>query len=167
MKKYKLTSFIVILLITCAATAIANDRTEEENKILSAAENVFVQMKNKDYPAIWEGLSNKTKEVIINDVYKAAKKMKIEIAKDELISDFNNNGTNAKAYWDSYLNVFDPAVVLEQCKWYMSKVKADTAEIYILKKDSERPALLKLYKENGAWKLGLEESFGARKLNPF
>lgn len=167
MKKYTFNTFIIAFFITCASAAIANDRADEENKILSAAENVFVQMKNKNYVAIWEGLSNKTKEIIVNDVHKTAKKMKIEIAKDELMKDFSTNGPNAKAYWDSYLNVFDPVMALEQCKWYMGKVKSDTAEIYVLKKDSERPALLKLYKENGAWKLGLEESFGARKLNPF
>jgi hypothetical protein len=157
----------VIIFIAWAGDNFAAPMEDEEDKILSAAENVFAQMKNKNYPAIWDGLSAKTKEIIISDVYKASKKMKIEIAKEELAKDFSSSGLNAKAYWDGYLKVFDPVVVLEQCRWGMGKVKEKTAEIYVLKKNAERPALLKMYKEDGVWKLGLEESFGARKLNPF
>jgi hypothetical protein len=49
----------------------------------------------------------------------------------------------------------------------MGKINKDTAEIYVQNKKSELPAILKMFKEDDVWKLGLEESFGARKLNPF
>lgn len=167
MRKKVCIALIVIIFTAWAGVNFAAPMEDEKDKILSAAENVFVQMKNKDYPAIWEGLSAKTKEIIISDVYKVSKKMKSEIAKEELARDFAANGPNSQAYWDNYLKVFNPVVVLEQCQWGMGKSEKDTAEIYVLSKGAERPALLKMYKEDDIWKLGLEESFGARKLNPF
>jgi hypothetical protein len=166
MKKTLLAFFIACLIISSAGQVFAN-QNDETSKILAAAENVFIKMKNKDYKAIWDGLTVKTKEIIVNDVYKASKKMDIEVSKDELKKDFGAPGPSAKAYWDSYLNVFNPILVLEECNWAMGEIKKDKAEIYVLHKKSERPALLKMYKENSEWKLGLEESFGARKLTPF
>ena len=167
MKKKSWISLIVIIFIAWAGVNFAAPVEDEKGKILSAAEDVFIQMKNKDYKAIWHGLTIKTKETIVNDVYKASKKMDIEVSKEELTKDFGEPGPNAKSYWDSYLKVFNPILVLEECNWAMGEVKKDEAEIYVLHKKSERPALLKMYKENEKWKLGLEESFGARKLNPF
>lgn len=165
MKKKSFVALIIILFLTTAAAAFAGQT--EEDKILAAAENLFVQMKNKDYKAIWKSLTSKTKEIIIDDVYKASKKQKIEFKKEYLANDFSSNGPNAQAYWDSYLTVFDPVIVLEKCKWTMGKINEDTAEIYVQHKNSELPAVLKMFKEGDVWKLGLEETFGARKLNPF
>ncbi|HPD57649.1 MAG TPA: hypothetical protein PKW17_10455 [Smithellaceae bacterium] len=167
MKRIIVNILVIFIFVAVALTAFAGQAEDEADKILFAAENVFLQMKNKDYRAIWDGLSTKTKNIIVSDVYKASKKMNIAANKDELEKDFGLGGPNAKAYWDSYLQYFDPVLVLEKCKWGMGKIKKDTAEIYVLSKDAERPALLKMYKENNLWKLGLEESFGARKLNPF
>ena len=48
----------------------------------------------------------------------------------------------AKAYWNSYLNAFDPDSVLEQSKWGMGAIKKDKAEISILYKESAKPAVL-------------------------
>ncbi len=73
----------------------------------------------------------------------------------------------ATAYWGAYLNIFDPDSFLEHSKW--DKVKANTkdAEIVLHHKKSEHPAILKLFKEDGAWKVGLEETFRPRRwLNP-
>lgn len=165
--KIILLPFFVFCLIFSLAVPVFANQNDETAKILTATESVFIQMKNKDYKAIWDGLTVKTKEIIVHDVYKASRKMDIEVSKEELKNDFGAPGPNAKAYWDSYLNVFNPILVLEECNWAMGEIKKDKAEIYVLHKKSERPALLKMYKENGEWKLGLEESFGARKLNPF
>jgi len=147
------------------ATAFAGQI--EDDKILSAADNLFVQMKNKDYKAIWESISSETKEIIINDVYKASKKLNIEIKKEYLASDFSSNGHNAQAYWNSYLTFFDPVMVLEQCEWKMGKIEKNEAEVILQYKKSDKPAILKMYKENDKWKVGLEESFGTRTINPF
>jgi hypothetical protein len=49
----------------------------------------------------------------------------------------------------------------------MGEINSYTAEIYVQHKKSEKPAVLKMFKEDNVWKLGLEESFGTRKLNTF
>ena len=165
MNKKSIVVLIIILFLTIATVAFAGQT--EEDKILSAADNLFVQMKNKDYKAIWGSLTSKTKEIIINDVYKASKKQKIKIEKEDLANDFNTNGLNAQEYWDSYLTVFDPVIVLEQCTWEMGKIEKNEAEVILKYKKSDNPAILKMYKENNEWKVGMEESFGSRKMNPF
>ena len=60
-----------------------------------------------------------------------------------------------------------PDIVLNESKWEIGKVGSDEAEIVLQYKKSEKPAVLKLFKEDNAWKLGLDESFGARGLSPF
>jgi hypothetical protein len=70
----------------------------------------------------------------------------------------------AKAYWNSYLNAFDPDRVLEQSKWDIGAIKKDKAEINILYKKSAKPAVLLIYMEGNVWEVGLEETFGSRNL---
>jgi hypothetical protein len=70
----------------------------------------------------------------------------------------------AKAYWNSYLNAFDPDRVLEQSKWDVGAMKKDKAEINILYKKSAKPAVLLIYMEGNVWEVGLEETFGSRNL---
>jgi hypothetical protein len=139
----------------------------EEDSILSAAENPFIYMKNKEYVSIWNCLSVKSKRIIIDDVYTESKKAGVEYKKNDLLNNFNSGGMLARAYWDSFLAVFDSKIALEQCKWEMGKIEKNEAEVILKYKKSDRPAILKMYKENNAWKLGLKESFGARNLSPF
>lgn len=70
----------------------------------------------------------------------------------------------AKAYWNSYLNAFDPDRVLEQSKWDIGAMKKDKAELNILYKKSAKPAVLLIYMEGNVWEVGLEETFGSRNL---
>ena len=56
---------------------------------------------------------------------------------------------------------------LEDSKWTMGKIKSREARIVLLHKKSEKPAVLKMFEEDGVWKFGLKESFGARSINPF
>ncbi len=139
----------------------------EEDSILSAAENLFIYMKNKEYVSIWNCLSVKSKQIIIDDVYTESKKAGFEYKKNELLNDFNSGGMLARAYWDSFLTVFDSNIALEQCKWEMGKIEKNEAEVILKYKKSDRPAILKMYKENNVWMIGLKESFGTRNLNPF
>lgn len=138
-----------------------------QEQILSAAENYFVHLKIKNYAAAWNSLSATSRAKIISDVRKENKKAGVEVSDETLAGDFAAGGTMAKAYWDNFLFVFNPDMVLKECKWEMGKIKSDEAEIVLQYKKSEKPAVLKLYRENGAWKFGLNESFGARGLNPF
>ncbi len=86
----------------------------------------------------------------------------------ELIAeDFNEGGEIASAYWDGYLSIFYPDIALSESQWSINKSNKDVAEINILYKKSQKPAVVKLYRENNIWKVGLEETFGPRKLIPF
>lgn len=159
--------FSVLLCLPGFASAQSSSGSGEQEQILSAAENYFVQLKNKNYAAVWSVLSSKSQSKIISDVLKESKKAGVEITEEALINDFAAGGSMAKAYWDNFLFVFNPDMVLKECKWEMGKIKSDEAEIVLLYKKSEKPAVLKLFKENDVWKLGTDESFGARGISPF
>jgi hypothetical protein len=49
----------------------------------------------------------------------------------------------------------------------MGEIEKDKAEIILQYRKSEKPAILKMFKEDNEWKVGLDESFGARKFLPF
>ncbi|MDA8125419.1 MAG: hypothetical protein M0009_09550 [Deltaproteobacteria bacterium] len=124
-------------------------------------------MKAKRYPDIWPALTESTKKSIVASVDRELRKMGTAYDRAAIEADFRQGGAMAKTYWDGYLSVFQPEGVLEESKWTIGVVKKDRAEIRILHRKSEKPALLQLYKEENRWKVGLEETFGARKLLPY
>jgi hypothetical protein len=164
MRKFVLIAIIVINSIFFLSVALTSAADEDVNHIFTAAESLFQSMKGKNYLAIWQCLTTKTQQSIVDAIYKASKKRGAEINKSKIIADFSEGGRLAKTYWDSYLNVFDVNLVLEQSKWDIGSIKEETAEIIILYKKSANPTLLQLHKENNVWKVGLEETFGARDL---
>ncbi len=158
--------FGVILLFTWFSPAFAKPPDEVVNAVLVSAETTFKAMKEKNYPGIWQSLTAKTKNNAVDAVYKASRKAKVEIEKGIITADFEKGGELAKAYWDGYLGAFDPDTVLEQSKWDIGMIGKEAAEINILYRKSTKPAVLKLYREDNVWKVGLEETFGARNLLP-
>jgi len=163
----------VVLLVAAAvhfrlipATAQSQSVSPAAEEVLGAAESVFKFMKAKDYPAIWQGLTVETKNEIVASVRKAVKKAGQEYTVEQLVQDFASGGPQAKAYWDAYLNVFNPDMVLEDCKWSMGPIEKNVAAVIVQYKKSDKPAILILKKEGGAWRLGLDETFGARKWLP-
>ncbi|MDD3249079.1 MAG: hypothetical protein PHF23_01715 [Smithellaceae bacterium] len=158
--------FCILLFASGAASAQSIDAAQQE-QILSATESFFVQLKNKNYAAAWSSLSAKSRAKIVSNVRKENKKTGVESNDEALVKEFTAGGAIAKAYWDAFLFVFNPDIVLQDSKWEMGKIGSKEAEVVLQYKKSERPAILKLYKEDNAWKFGLDESFGARGLNPF
>lgn len=168
-----LISLALFFLLNDAGLASSGGDPQQEN-ILSAAENLFVFMKNKNYKAVWSSLSKKTQTTYVNDVMKANKKenkenknASLETNEDALFNDFFTGGYYAKAYWDSFLSVVNPDIFLERCSWEMGKIGKNEAEIILQYKTSEKPAILRMFKENNVWKVGLDETFGTRRLLPF
>jgi len=160
----KLTAIAVVLgFLGCfALTAHAADRSiVEEGNILSSAESLFKSMKDRNYPAIWDLLSVKSRDAIVGNVYDECDKA--GCLEEEISGDFAAGGPIAKAYWDSYLAEFDPDMVLEHSRWQMGIVKDKIAVIILHYKKSKKPAILQMYKEEGTWKVGLEETFSPRK----
>lgn len=170
MKNKKLITIVLTVLLTLVLQAPlpAQEKASnpEQDAILTAAEDLFIFMKNKEYVSVWNLLSMKSRKVIVESVYKESKKLGTEYNKDDLMKDFSSGGANAQEYWKSFLNVFNPSMVLEECLWRMNTIEKDYAEVILLHKKSKNPAIVKMYKEDNGWKVGLEESFGTRKANP-
>lgn len=121
-------------------------------------------MQAKNYPGIWALLSAASHKTVIDDTFTAiAKEGGKEVPKEEIRRNFSEGGPIARGYWNGFLENFDPRLALEQSKWEVGSIGPDRAEILITGKTAEKPALLKLFRENGGWKVGLVETFWGRK----
>lgn len=149
----------MFIFITYSRPAAAQDQ-KEENQIISAAESLFVAMKGKNYPEIWRLITRKSQEEISSNIVKAARKQGEELNHVQVAKDFAEGGPIARAYWNAYLDAFNPDLVLKECSWRMGEVKKKEAIIILQHKKAERPALLQMKKEDNVWKVGLEETFG-------
>jgi hypothetical protein len=125
---------------------------------------MFISMKNRDFPGIWAVLSAASRNSIIEDTSESILRSGgKEIAKEDLQKDFAAGGPIATGYWNGFLEHFDPDLALEQSKWEKGPVGSDRAEIRLIHKNAQRPAMLKMLRENGGWKVGLIETFGGRR----
>jgi hypothetical protein len=155
----KTVSFLFILLFLFVSFLYAGNNDNEIDQILSSAESLFKAMKEKNYPKIWTFLSVKSKNTIVDDVGKAEEKMGRKYTREDIAKDFATGSPLSRLYWNSYLEMFNPDSVLEESKWEMGKIEKERAEIIIRYKRSEGPAMLKMFKEEGKWRVGLEETF--------
>jgi hypothetical protein len=152
-------AFLFILLFLFVSYLYAGNNDNEIDKILSSAESLFKGMKEYNYLKIWTFLSIKSKNIIIDDVLKAEEKIGRKYTKEDIGKDFAAGNQLSRLYWKSYLEIFNPDLVLEESKWEMGKIEKDKAEIIIRYRKSEGPATLKMFKEEGKWVVGLEETF--------
>ena len=81
---------------------------------------------------------------------------------DAVRSDFVVGGPIARDYWDAFLRRFDPDAALEHSRWEIGSVGKDRAEILLTHHGADRPATLKMFREDGGWKAGLVETFWSR-----
>lgn len=116
-------------------------------------------MKEKDYKGIWMCLTEKSKERIVQDVYIASEREGVRYKKADIYKDFTVGGLLSRSYWTEFLKQFDPGIVLEHSRWELGKIEKDRAYLIIRYEKSENPALIKMFKEEGKWKVGLIESF--------
>ncbi len=150
--------------------------------ILARAESLFQSMKRRDYPAIFAALSVKSRETIVAETSSAlaatarqAPPGKPTVAEtpfaraknpapgpEAVRSDFVAGGPIARDYWDAFLRRFDPDAALEHSRWQIGSVGNDRAEILLTRHGSDRPATLKMFREDGGWKAGLAETFWSR-----
>jgi len=135
--------------------------------ILARAESLFQSMKSRDYPAIFAALSAKSRETIVAETASAlatdakqAPPAKASPPNPEAVHrDFVAGGPIAREYWDAFLRRFDPDIALEHSRWEIGSVGKDRAEILLTHHGADHPARLQLFRENGAWKVGLVETF--------
>ena len=146
-----------------AVPAFARSDDEEINVIVTVAESLFTKLKEREHKAVWGLLTGKSRRTIAEDTYKSISTAGGNSSREQVEADFSSGGPVAEAYWWGYLQTFDPDHALTQSTWSMGLVKKDRAEIKLLYKRSENPAVLKMFKEDGSWKFGLVESFWSRK----
>jgi hypothetical protein len=154
-----------VLLVSALLTPPVQARGPDGdvNALLFSAESLFKSMKQKNYPEVWRYLSEESRKGAIEQVYKSLRKANLDLDRAQIGDDFKAGGELAQAYWDAYLKIFDPDTVLEQSKWDVGPVKGDRAVVNILYRKSKNPAVLKLYREDGVWRVGLEETFRPRR----
>ncbi len=164
------TPFFWILVILCCLLvlplrlqAAGGEQDKDIDDILRAAESVFQNMSTAAYPALWSGLSVQSRKNITQNVQKALIKAGLDYTIERICADFEQGGELARAYWTDYVLQFDPKLVLEESKWGMGAIKKDRAEIIIRYKKSDQDAILQMFREDGVWKTGLEETFSTRR----
>jgi len=180
----------VFLLLSCSSPfpaaapswAAAKDHPDVP-AILDRAESLFQAMKAHDYPAIFAALSAKSRETIVAETTSAIAAAAAQAppgkpagadtppgplprdpvpGSEAIRSDFVAGGPIARDYWDAFLRRFDPDVALEHSRWEIGSVKKDRAEILLTHHGATHPATLKMFREDGAWKVGLVETFWSR-----
>ncbi|MCE5265735.1 MAG: hypothetical protein LLG97_19680 [Deltaproteobacteria bacterium] len=162
---HRLQPIIIALLCLLAFPAViaAADDPKETAEILDAAEAVFQKMAAGDFPALWRGLTSETQRNIIRNVRKAEGKIGHDYTEEQIRHAFQNGEPLAREYWKAYLTWFDPKTVLKESQWSMGKVNRGRAEIILRYHKSDHDALLKMFREEGRWKVGLDETFSARQ----
>lgn len=158
--------FAIIVCCACLSllpSSVVHATDSDMEAVLTSAEGLFKAMQQKNYVKIWAGLSAKSHETIVGDTWKALKSSPGTYTEALVADDFNRGDVLARAYWDAYLQNFDPVMILDDSKWEMASLKDDRAEITITYKKAAKPAILHMVKEGGVWKVGLTESFWSRK----
>ncbi|RJQ53955.1 MAG: hypothetical protein C4526_05795 [Nitrospiraceae bacterium] len=162
-----LTLFFLFLSLFIPGAAFPETDSDPAGLVLDSSEKFFISLKENDFKFAWNLLSSESHETIITDVLNASRKTGIEISREEIIRDFSNSGIISGNYWKSFLDTFNPDMVLRESRWEMGLVKKQSAEIIITHKKSENPVVLKMSKENGEWKVGLVETFWTGRSDSF
>jgi hypothetical protein len=150
----------VLALILMTPLPVFPQMDADVDSILQAGEAFFKAMKQKEYAAIWNALSGKSKAAIVEDVTKRAART---YTKEQVETDFSIGGLIAKSYWDEYLSYFDPDMVLKESRWEMGPIGKAQAEVVLKHRKAEQPARLKMFREQNQWKVGLIETFGIER----
>ena len=154
-------SVLISLLFFSSDLYSSVDKADEE--VLTAAEGFFIALKEKRFDDAWKSLTTKSRDTIVSEVYKEINKTKAKIGRELVTEDFDNNGELSRCYWNAFIKNFDPDAVLEQSTWNIGQMKEDTAIILLQHKESQYNSELKLFKEDGRWRVGLTESFWMMK----
>jgi len=155
--------FIISWSVILCPVSAAAQKNNSVNLVLESAEEFFLSLKDHNFILSWQLLTKKSRETIIRDVYKASRKMGGETSKEDIVRDFQSSGVISVSYWNAFLDSFDPDMVLKESLWEIGFVKNDKAEIVITHRKSREPAVLRISREDGIWKVGLVETFWTRK----
>ncbi|TCK62343.1 hypothetical protein [Seleniivibrio woodruffii] len=137
-----------------------------EYEPLESCEAFFVNLKSGEYIKAWDGLTKESQKNIVQEVSDSLKKAGYAAESDKvfLTNEFNTCGSICVSYWSTFVKAFNPDIVLRDSEWSLGVSKKNYFEIVILYKESETPSILKMFREDGKWRLGLKETFWVRKL---
>jgi len=153
-------AFCLILIAGYVSPAAAQKDHPDIPLILSAAESLFQTMEARDYPATWRVLTAKSRETIISETDDAIRTTGgTPVPKDGIRDDFAAGGPISRQYWEGFLRRFHPDDALEKSRWEMGVVEKDRAEVLITRQGADRPAVLRMFREDGSWKAVLVETF--------
>lgn len=133
------------------------------DRMLGSAEALFQAMQQREYVRVWSLLSRTSQQTIVQDTYRSIQSHQGDATTERIAQGFNAGDELASSYWNAFLKTFDPVMILEQSKWEIGSLKDDQGLIKLTYRKAEKPALLKMYREDGAWKVGLTESFWGGK----
>jgi hypothetical protein len=156
----------LLILTLCAAIflspAVGRGAGEQGDLdgILTSAERFFRCLRGRNFSQAWSFLSVRSREVITADIYKGSGG---QYSEEQIRGDLKAGGMIARSYWTGVLESFDPLLILEESRWEEGFVRPEKAELLITYRKSKYPVHLKLFKEAGAWKVGMVESFWTRK----
>jgi len=158
-----LVSLYILISFLFFSSDLYSGVDKEDEEVLASAEGFFIALKEKRFGDAWKSLTTKSRDTIVSEVCDEINKTKARIGRELVTEDFDNNGELSRVYWDAFMKNFDPDTVLEQSTWNIGQMKGDTAIIVLQHKGSEYNSELKLYKEDGRWRVGLIESFWVMK----
>lgn len=157
---------IFLVLTLCAAIFLfpgagrgAGEQGDLDD-ILMSAERFFQCLRGGNFSQAWSFLSVGSREAITADIYKGSGG---HYSREQIRGDLKAGGMIARSYWTGVLESFDPILILEESRWEEGFVHPGRAELLITYRKSKYPVHLKLFKESGAWKVGMVESFWTRK----
>jgi hypothetical protein len=138
-----------------------------ESRILAAAESFFLALRDGSFDGAWRLLTKKSRERIIDDVFRSMRKEDDSVEREDVADDFRENGILFRSYWNSFRAGVDVDSVLDKSRWEMGEVEGNLAVINITYPESSGITRLKLYREQGLWKVGLVETFRTRWARKF
>lgn len=162
-KYYTTLIFCALSLTLSLLLPILTFADKAEDEILSVTEGFFIALKEKRFADAWDMLTAKSKNTIIDEVYREVNKTNSKIGKEVVKEEFDKKGELFSIYWNTFTQKFDPDTVLEQSVWNIGEIKHDRATLILRYKKSEYDSELQIYKEEGKWKFGLVESYWTRK----
>lgn len=151
----------ILLFMHLSSTIALADKAEDE--ILSVTEGFFIALKERRFADAWDLLTVKSKNTIIDEVYKDINKTKTKMGREVVKEEFQKKGELFDIFWNNFIKKFDPDTVLEQSAWNIGRIESDRATLILRYKRSEYDSELQIYKEEGKWKFGLVESYWTRK----
>jgi hypothetical protein len=150
-------STALALAFILSLPAAAGESLPDIDPVLRPAEALFTSLQKKDYAQVWSYLSQKSKGAIVGRIVDGSGPA--PATSEAVAKDFATGGKLSRAYWDSFLERFDPRMILEQSRWESVTLDHDRADIRITHRKAGNPLILRMFREDGVWKVGFAETF--------